>query len=67
MAESHPLTGHIVVARFNLQAEESPTDLKRRMREFCRERLATYKIPAKIEVAEREQHSGRFKKMRRKL
>jgi long-chain acyl-CoA synthetase len=65
-AEPNQLTGQIVVARFNLATPESPADLKRRMREFCRERLASYKVPARIEITEQEQHSGRFKKMRLK-
>ncbi len=38
---------------------------QKEMREFCRERLAAYKIPAKIELASGEQYSQRFKKMRR--
>ena len=65
-SEPNQLTGHIVVARFNLVAPEPASELKRRMRAFCRERLATYKIPARIEITEQEQHSGRFKKMRLK-
>jgi long-chain acyl-CoA synthetase len=63
--ESNALTGHIVVARFNLAQPEATPDLRRRMREYCRERLANYKIPAKIEVLSEEQYSQRFKKMRR--
>jgi acyl-CoA synthetase (AMP-forming)/AMP-acid ligase II len=62
--EANQLTGQIVVARVNLVAPEAAADLKRRMREFCRKRLASYKIPARIEITERDQHSGRFKKMR---
>ena len=65
-AEPNKLTGQIVVARFNLATGETVPDLKRRMRDFCRDRLAPFKIPAKIEITDREQHSGRFKKMRLK-
>jgi acyl-CoA synthetase (AMP-forming)/AMP-acid ligase II len=65
-SEPNQLTGQIVVARFNLVASEPASQLKRRMREFCRERLATYKIPARIEITEETQHSGRFKKIRLK-
>ena len=38
--------------------------LRRRMREFCRDRLESHKIPAKVVIATREQYSDRFKKMR---
>lgn len=65
-SEPNQLTGQIVVARFNLVASEPASQLKRRMREFCRERLATYKIPARIEITQETQHSGRFKKIRLK-
>lgn len=63
--EKNPIMGQIVVARFNLLEPENATQFKRRVREFCRDRLAPYKIPAKIEVVESEQYSARFKKMRR--
>jgi len=63
--ESNPITGNIVVARLTLTQPEDMTGLKRRVRTFCAERLAPHKIPVKIEVATREQHSARFKKVRR--
>jgi acyl-CoA synthetase (AMP-forming)/AMP-acid ligase II len=65
-SEPNKLTGQIVVARFCLLQPEPVAELRRRMREYCRERLAAYKIPARIEITEQEHHSGRFKKMRRK-
>jgi long-chain acyl-CoA synthetase len=34
------------------------------VREFCRGRLAPYKVPVKIEVDDQVQYSARFKKMR---
>lgn len=65
VGEANPLTGHIVVARITLFAPEDPGELKRRVRSFCRERLAAYKIPVKIVISEHDHHSARFKKMRR--
>jgi long-chain acyl-CoA synthetase len=62
--EPNPITGQVVVARFNLFEQEEVPALRRRMREFCRERLASYKIPAKVEIVAQEQYSQRFKKMR---
>lgn len=63
--QPNPITGQIVVARFNLEAPEPLPELRRRVRAFCRDRLAPYKVPARIETTEREQWSARFKKMRR--
>lgn len=65
VGEPNPITGQIVVARLNLAEPEDPTDLKRRVRAFCRERLASYKVPVKVEIAGGDQHGARFKKMRR--
>lgn len=63
--EKNPITGQIVAARINTFEPEELNDLKKRMRAFCKDRLATYKIPVKIEITSQEQHSARFKKMRR--
>ncbi len=65
-AEPHPITGNIVVARFNLLQPEEVSSFRRRVREFCRGRLEPFKIPARIEIVDSDQFSGRFKKMRRK-
>ena len=62
--EPNPITGQIVVARFNLLQPEDPQSFRRRVREYCRSRLASFKVPAKIEIVTREQHNARFKKMR---
>jgi hypothetical protein len=43
---------------------EDIRDLKKRLRSFCAGRLAPYKIPALVEIAEGDQHNYRFKKMR---
>ena len=61
----NPITGQIVVARVNLWEPEPLADLRKRVRVFCKDRLAPFKIPAKIEITEREQWSARFKKMRK--
>jgi acyl-CoA synthetase (AMP-forming)/AMP-acid ligase II len=63
--ESHPMTGQIVRARFKLSTNETLGEFRARMREFCRDRLARYKIPQKVELATDDLHSERFKKMRR--
>lgn len=65
LGEKNPITGNIVVAKFNLEEEESLPDLKKRMRAFCRDRLASFKVPVKVEIVSDEQYSARFKKIRR--
>lgn len=63
--EKNPLTGNIVAARVNLFEPEDLSAFKKRLRIFCKDRLATYKIPVKIEITGQDQYSARFKKMRR--
>ncbi len=63
--EKTPLTGQIVAARFNIIESEDLDSLKKRVRAFCRDRMPSFKIPVKITITDREQHSERFKKMRR--
>jgi acyl-CoA synthetase (AMP-forming)/AMP-acid ligase II len=63
--EPNALTGQIVAARFNLHTPEEIGVFKRRLRAFCKGRLAPYKIPVRVEITEREQFGARFKKMRR--
>ena len=62
--EKHPLTGHIVVARFRLLAAEDAASFRARVRAFCQGKLERYKVPARILIVEDLQHSSRFKKMR---
>jgi acyl-CoA synthetase (AMP-forming)/AMP-acid ligase II len=64
IGEPNPITGHMVVARVNLSVPEEPAAFRRRMREFCRERLASFKIPARVVFVTGDQHSARHKKMR---
>jgi acyl-coenzyme A synthetase/AMP-(fatty) acid ligase len=64
-AEKSPITGQIVTARITLAEAEPLADLRRRVREFCRDRLAPYKVPVKIDIADRPDVGVRFKKLRR--
>ncbi len=64
--EPNPITGNIVVARINLRDPEEAAEVKRRIREYCRERLEPFKVPAKIEIVHEKQFTERFKKRRRK-
>lgn len=64
VGEPNPITGQVVAARFNLFEAEDAAQFRKRMRTFCQDRLAAYKIPAKVQIVESEQYSQRFKKMR---
>lgn len=63
--EAHPLTGNIVTARVKLSTDEELGEFRRRMRQFCRERLTRFKIPQKVELVSDSMQGTRFKKMRR--
>jgi acyl-CoA synthetase (AMP-forming)/AMP-acid ligase II len=65
--ERNPLTGQAVAARVNLRVPEPFAAFKKRLRAFCRERLASYKIPARIELTDRDQFGVRLKKLRRAI
>jgi acyl-coenzyme A synthetase/AMP-(fatty) acid ligase len=60
----NPLTGQIVAARVNLIDPEPLDDFKRRMRQFCRERLPSYKVPVHVEFTDEDQFGARMKKQR---
>jgi acyl-CoA synthetase (AMP-forming)/AMP-acid ligase II len=61
----HPLTGQVVRAHVSLHEPEDPIRLSERLRKFCLERMADYKVPVKYTiVSEEEQRSERFKKIR---
>jgi acyl-CoA synthetase (AMP-forming)/AMP-acid ligase II len=60
----NPLTGQIVAARFNLIAPESLDEFKRRMRQFCKDRLPPYKVPVHVEFTDEDQFGARMKKKR---
>jgi long-chain acyl-CoA synthetase len=65
--EANPITGKIVAACVELASEEPLESFKQRMRAFCKERLAPYKVPVRIQLTGDPQFSARFKKMRRRL
>ena len=62
--ETSAVTGQIVVARVSVRQPEDPSAFERRMHEFCRSRLAAYKIPAVVELVDTVLHGPRFKKLR---
>ncbi len=65
VGEPHPITGNIVTARVNLAQPEDAQAFRQRMRVFCRERLASFKVPVKVEIIDNEQFNARYKRVRR--
>ncbi|MDA2933359.1 long-chain fatty acid--CoA ligase [Acidobacteria bacterium AH-259-D05] len=60
------LMGSIVVACVSLEHDEDPIQLKVRLRKFCLEWLAPYKVPVRFTVVSQEdQYNERVKKIRR--
>ena len=62
--EQNNLMGQIVVATVNLIESETARDVKRRIRSALKGKVAEYKIPHKIIIADTDQFNERFKRMR---
>lgn len=61
----HPLMGHVVKARISIAEPEDQVQLVERLRKYCLERMARYKVPIKYEIVHADhQHNVRFKKTR---
>ncbi len=66
VAVPHPVMGYVVKAKVSLNEPEDRFQLTQRLRTFCMERMAKYKVPVKYEIVyERDQHNRRFKKIRK--
>jgi acyl-CoA synthetase (AMP-forming)/AMP-acid ligase II len=63
--EKHALLGNIVVARIVVNTPETAECLKKRVRHECSAKLAQFKVPAKVVLAEGPLHNVRQKKNRR--
>lgn len=65
IGEKNPITGQMVVAQLNLFEPEDPVTLKKRIRLYCQDKLARFKIPIKIETVNDKQYNARFKRLRK--
>jgi len=65
VGEPHPLLGQIVVAKVAIGRDEALDSLRLRLRKACREKLAAFKVPVKVELFSDDIYSSRFKKLRR--
>ncbi|MBF0242518.1 MAG: long-chain fatty acid--CoA ligase [Desulfamplus sp.] len=62
---ANPITGQMVQARVKLNTNERLSDFRKRMRQYCKDRLPQYKIPQQVIIEEEGFHGSRFKKIRR--
>lgn len=62
--ENNPITGQMVVAKMLFKEAIKPSEAKRQVTEFCKTRLAKYKIPVKVVLMTESEYSERFKKKR---
>jgi acyl-coenzyme A synthetase/AMP-(fatty) acid ligase len=64
VGQANPIMGNIVTARVRLANHEPVSDLRLRIRKFCRDKLPKFKIPQKVEIVDEKMHNERFKKIR---
>lgn len=65
--ETNPILGNIVVATFIVFEPETLGSLKKRVLDFCKDKLARYKIPVRVCISDSSQFSSRYKKVRRSV
>ena len=65
--EKNPITGQMVTAKVNLQTNETLGEFRKRMKNFCKEKLPNFKIPQKVVLIEKDMYSERYKKLRKGL
>ena len=58
------ITGETVVVDVVSHTDKDARTLKKELRSFCRDKLAAYKIPTKVNAVDRTNFSDRFKKIR---
>jgi len=64
LGEKNLITGNIVSARVRLIRDEDPKTASLRIKQYCHQKLESFKIPVRITFVTEAQHSQRFKKMR---
>lgn len=64
-SKAHPLMGQVVKALITLKDEEDKSGFVSRMRIFCKDKLAQYKIPVYVEFQNQVEPGNRMKKMRK--
>jgi acyl-CoA synthetase (AMP-forming)/AMP-acid ligase II len=62
--QSNAITGQVVAAEIVLKEDSNPKTMKRTIKNYCRSKLSTYKVPVKIIFKDATNFSNRYKKMR---
>jgi acyl-CoA synthetase (AMP-forming)/AMP-acid ligase II len=62
--EKHPFTGNIVCAKIVSDDKCDVEVLKREIKQVCKKKLASFKVPVKIKITNETLYSNRFKKQR---
>lgn len=57
----------MVKAVVKLNTNETVSEFRKRLREFCKDKLPVYKIPQKVVLTTEKMHTDRFKKTRKYL
>lgn len=64
LGEKNMLTGSIVTAHVSLTDDIDDNEIRKIIRQHCREKLAPYKVPQKIVLSKHPSYNYRFKKVR---
>jgi acyl-CoA synthetase (AMP-forming)/AMP-acid ligase II len=62
--QHNPITGNIVCANVTLLNQEAKNPFILRLKRYCNLRLESFKVPVKVTVTDKKQHTERFKKLR---
>jgi len=62
--KSNPITGQVVAAMINVLKPEESRQLQKRVKDFCKDKMDSYKIPMLIKIVEHNLYGARFKKAR---
>src|SRR5947208_9104879 len=65
--EKNAIVGQIVCAAVRLREARDARDFQGELRQFCRQRLQAFQIPARIRFVDGALHGQRFKKNRREI
>ncbi|MDB5249640.1 MAG: AMP-dependent synthetase and ligase [Segetibacter sp.] len=63
-AEKNPIMGNIVCAKVRLIEEEDKKAFTVRLKSYCNQKLASFKVPVKVSIENEQQYNERFKKKR---
>ena len=66
-AQKNAIVGESVCAQVKINSLEDASSIRKKIKNFCRERLDGYKVPVKIQVVDEIAISARNKKIRNKI